>query len=380
MKTNSKILEKKIICLGIEGSANKIGVGIVDSDGKILSNPRKTFITPPGQGFRPKETAEHHRIHILTILRKALDEANLSLKDIDLFTYTKGPGMAQPLSVGALVIRTLAQIYNKPIVGVNHCIGHIEMGRLVTKAKNPTILYVSGGNTQVIAYADNRYRIFGETIDLAVGNLLDKFERIINLSNDPAPGYNIEQMAKNGKNYIELPYVVKGMDVSLSGILSFMEDICNKNKNLQKKRKRDNNKNNNKNNSNNNNNKAEKIVDNISSEIKEDKLIEIIENKKNENNDNIILQEEVELDLQTNTKEDLCYSLQETVFSMLIEITERAMAHTNSSEVLLVGGVGCNLRLQEMMGIMAKERNGIVCAMDDSYCIDNGAMIAYAGI
>jgi N6-L-threonylcarbamoyladenine synthase len=147
--------------------------------------------------------------------------------------------MAQPLSVGALVVRTLAQMYNKPIVGVNHCIGHIEMGRLSTNATNPTILYVSGGNTQVIAYSEKRYRIFGETIDIAIGNCLDRFARLINLSNDPAPGYNIEQLAKNGSNYIELPYVVKGMDVSFSGILSFMEDLINnKKRNIQLNKKR----------------------------------------------------------------------------------------------------------------------------------------------
>jgi N6-L-threonylcarbamoyladenine synthase len=232
-------MKKNIIALGIEGSANKIGVGIVNNKGEILSNPRKTFITPPGQGFRPKETADHHRKELLGILKDALEIANIKLDqvgnqfiELDVFCYTKGPGMAQPLSVGALVIRTLAQIYNKPIVGVNHCIGHIEMGRLATNAIDPTILYVSGGNTQVIAYSEKRYRIFGETIDIAIGNCLDRFARLINLSNDPAPGYNIEQLAKLGSNYIELPYVVKGMDVSFSGILSFMEDLVyNKKKN-----------------------------------------------------------------------------------------------------------------------------------------------------
>ena len=80
------------------------------------------------------------------------------------------------------------------------------------------------------------------------------------------------------------------------------------------------------------------------------------------------------------TKEDFCYSLQETLFAMLVEIIERAMAHTNSNQVLIVGGVGCNLRLQEMMNQMVKDRGGSMCGMDDRYCIDNGAMIAYAGI
>src|SRR5690606_6377333 len=140
--------------------------------------------------------------------------------------------------IGALVIRTLSLMYNKPIVGVNHCIGHIEMGRLVTNALNPTILYVSGGNTQVIAYSEQRYRIFGETIDIAVGNCLDRFARLVGLSNDPSPGYNIEQCAKNGKNYISLPYTVKGMDVSFTGIVSFRQGLLSKKKNLKTKTKR----------------------------------------------------------------------------------------------------------------------------------------------
>ena len=137
--------------------------------------------------------------------------------------------MGPPLSIGALVARTLSLLHDIPIVGVNHCIGHIEMGRIVTGFKNPISLYVSGGNTQVIAYSNKRYRIFGETIDIAVGNCLDRFARLINLSNDPCPGYNIEQMALKGKKYVELPYVVKGMDMSFSGLLSYMEDLVRKN-------------------------------------------------------------------------------------------------------------------------------------------------------
>ena len=136
-----------MIALGIEGSANKIGVGIVKSDGSILANPRRTHFGPPGSGFLPKETAAHHREKVIEVIKEALEEAGLTLKQIDVFCYTKGPGMAQPLSVGALVTRTLAQLYNKPIIGVNHCVAHVEMGRLVTGADNPTVLYVSGGNS-----------------------------------------------------------------------------------------------------------------------------------------------------------------------------------------------------------------------------------------
>lgn len=300
-----------VVAIGFEGSANKLGIGIV-RDGKILANCRRTYITPPGEGFLPKETAAHHQENIHEVLQEAIDQSGLSPKDIDVVCYTKGPGMGAPLTVCATVARTVAMLWKKPILGVNHCIGHIEMGRLITKAKNPTVLYVSGGNTQIIAYSRKRYRIFGETIDIAVGNCLDRFARVLKLSNAPSPGFNIEQMAKGGKKYLHLPYCVKGMDVSFSGILSYMED----------------------------------------------KIDEL---------------------LKEYTPEDLCFSLQETVFAMLVEITERAMAHCSSDEVLIVGGVGCNERLQEMMGIMCKERNAKVFATDERFCIDNGVMIAYAG-
>lgn len=299
--------------IGLEGSANKIGIGII-RDGEVLSNPRATYITPPGEGFQPSETAKHHRQHVLRLTKQALEEAKVEPKDLDAICYTKGPGMGAPLLTVALVARTLSQLWNKPIIGVNHCIGHIEMGRLITGARNPTVLYVSGGNTQVISYENKRYRIFGETIDIAVGNCLDRFARCLKLSNDPSPGYNIEQAAKRGTKYFELPYCVKGMDVSFSGLLSFIES------------------------------RAPQLL------------------KKAE-----------------YTPEDLCYSLQETVFAMLVEITERAMAHCNSSEVLIVGGVGCNLRLQEMMAKMCEERGAHLFATDERFCIDNGAMIAQAG-
>ena len=129
--------KEKLYCLGIEGSANKIGVGIVDQNSQILSNPRETFITPQGTGFLPRETAEHHRAQVHTLIIKALKEAKLTMEDIGLIAYTKGPGMGGPLSVGALVGRTLSLMFNIPIVGVNHCIAHIEMGRLATGIHNP---------------------------------------------------------------------------------------------------------------------------------------------------------------------------------------------------------------------------------------------------
>lgn len=153
---------------------------------------QQTFIS----GFQPRFTAAHHRSRIVELTKEALKIAGLKPEEIDVICFTKGPGMGAPLVSVALVSRTLALLWNKPIVGVNHCIGHIEMGRLVTGAENPTLLYVSGGNTQIIAYSEKKYRIFGETIDIAIGNCLDRFARVLKLSNDPSPGYNIEQLAK----------------------------------------------------------------------------------------------------------------------------------------------------------------------------------------
>ncbi|KAF5968550.1 glycoprotein endopeptidase KAE1 [Fusarium bulbicola] len=306
------------IALGCEGSANKLGIGVIlhtPTETKILSNLRDTFVSPPGTGFLPKDTAAHHRAHFVRLAREALAEAKITPKDVDCICYTKGPGMGAPLNSVAVAARALSLLWDRPLVGVNHCVGHIEMGRYITGADNPVVLYVSGGNSQVIAYAEQRYRIFGETLDIAVGNCLDRFARTLEISNDPAPGYNIEQLAKKGSKLLDIPYAVKGMDCSFSGILASADALA-----AQMKAGAD------------------------------------------------------------FTPGDLCFSLQETVFAMLVEITERAMAHVGSSQVLIVGGVGCNERLQEMMGHMARERGGSVYSTDERFCIDNGIMIAHAGL
>ena len=319
-----------MIALGLEGSANKLGVGLIlhppkGGPAKILANIRHTFVSPPGEGFLPKDTAKHHRSWVVNLVKQAILKAGVTIADISCICYTKGPGMGAPLQSVAVAARMLVLLWGKELVGVNHCVGHIEMGREITGAQNPVVLYVSGGNTQVIAYASQRYRIFGEALDIAVGNCLDRFARTLNISNDPAPGYNIEQMAKKGRHLLDLPYAVKGMDCSFSGILASVDLLAEK-------------------------------LEKSSGAWLDDTTSAVI------------------------TREDLCFSLQETVYAMLVEITERAMAHVGSNQVLIVGGVGCNERLQEMMGIMASDRGGSVYATDERFCIDNGIMIAHAGL
>lgn len=334
----------RLLALGCEGSANKLGVGVIShtlplppipSDtqpcAEVLSNIRHTYNAPAGAGFLPKDTAQHHRAQFCNVTLEALRRAGVTRPrdEIDCVAFTGGPGMGAPLTSVAVAARTLALLWGKEddMVGVNHCVGHIEMGRSITGAANPVVLYVSGGNTQVIAYAEQKYRIFGEALDIAVGNCLDRFARTIMIPNDPAPGYNIEQLARKATGDVlhDLPYAVKGMDCSFSGILAKVDDL------------------------------AAQMLAGRKVTTAEGKAVEI-------------------------TKEDLCFSLQETVFAMLVEITERAMAHVGSQQVLIVGGVGSNLRLQEMMGAMARDRGGSVYATDERFCIDNGIMIAHAGL
>lgn len=295
-----------MICIGIEGTAEKTGVGIVDSSGEILASVGNPLIPETG-GIHPREAAEHHAQNIVPLLKDALTQSNLKISDIDLIAFSRGPGLGPALRTVATAARSLSLALKVPIIGVNHCIGHVEIGRLTTGAKDPLTLYVSGGNSQIIAFDHGRYRVFGETLDIALGNCLDQFARSVDLGHPGGP--KIEELAKEAGDYIELPYTVKGMDLSFSGLLTAAI-------------------------------------------------------RKYEGGEAL---------------EDVCYSLQETAFSMVAEITERALAHSKKNEVMLCGGVAANSRLREMISIMTKEHYAEFYQPPIEYCGDNGAMIAWMG-
>lgn len=206
-----------MICLGIEGTAEKTGIGIVDSDGNILATCGDQLYPEVG-GIHPREAANFHAEHIVPLIKDALNESNLSLNDIDLVSFSKGPGLGPALRTVATAARSLSQNINVPLIGVNHCIGHVEIGKLTTGAKDPVTLYTSGGNTQIISYETGRYRIIGETLDIAIGNCLDQFSRDVGLGHPGGP--IVEKHAENTDETVELPYIVKGMDLSFSGILT----------------------------------------------------------------------------------------------------------------------------------------------------------------
>ncbi len=297
-----------MICLGIESTAHTFGVGIINDKGKVLANVKDSFTTETG-GIVPFKAAQHHIDVVDKVLFNALEKAKLKFKDIDLVSFSQGPGIGQCLRIGAFTARLLSQKLKIPVVPVNHAIAHLEIGKLLTEAKSPVLLYVSGANTQVIAFEGGKYRVFGETLDQGVGNFLDAFARYIGLGFPGGP--KLYELSLKSKNYIELPYIVKGMDVSFSGLLT----------NLKQK-----------------------------------------------------------YDSGKYKIEDLAFSLQEAVFAMLVEVSERAMAHTGKQELVLGGGVACNKRLQEMCRIMCEERGAKFFVPPNEFLVDNGLMIAWLGI
>ncbi len=306
--TSQTIRQLMKYCLGIETTAHTFGASVVTFDGDILSNVKDSYTSKVG-GMIPAKVAEHHVEVCDSILKNALAKARVAMHDINVVAFSQGPGIGHSLNIGTWCARALSMNHKKPLIGVNHCIAHLEIGRLITKAKDPVLLYVSGANTQVIAYDGGKYRIFGETLDIGVGNFLDSFARDMGLGFPGGP--LIYELAKKGKNYVELPYSVKGMDVSFGGILT---------------------------------NLKHKVMSG---------------NYK---------------------KEDLAFSAQETVFAMLLEVSERAIAHCEKKELVLGGGVACNLRLQEMAKAMCNGHGWKCYVLPNEYNVDNAAMIAWTGI
>ncbi|MBN2094866.1 MAG: tRNA (adenosine(37)-N6)-threonylcarbamoyltransferase complex transferase subunit TsaD [Candidatus Aenigmarchaeota archaeon] len=295
--------------LGIESTAHTFGIGVADGETKeILADERVSY--RPESGIIPAECARFLKENSSAVLENLEKRANLS--EIDIVAVSVGPGLPPSLSFGLDFARGLAKTLGKPLYGVNHCRAHIDVGVFLTGCTDPVVLYVSGGNTQVIYYNDG-YRVLGETQDIGIGNAIDKLGRIMGLKFPAGP--KIEQMAKSGK-FIQLPYSVKGMDLNFSGILS---DCVRRLGSLDK-------------------------------------------------------------DSLEQGYADLSYSFQEVCFSMLTEVTERAMAAMNKRELLLVGGVAQNRRLQEMLELMCAERGARLFAVPKEYAGDNGPMIAVSAL
>jgi N6-L-threonylcarbamoyladenine synthase len=223
------------LCLGIESTAHTFSCSVVEfrRRGRILSDVRNVYRPPEGSGIHPREASRHHAEFSAGVLREALGDASITIRDVDAIAYSAGPGLGPCLRVGAIVARSLSAYYNKPLVPVNHAVGHLDLGMLLTGADAPLVLLVSGGHCMILALSDRRWRVFGETLDITVGQLLDQFGREMGFAS-PC-GARIEKLAVQSDRYVPLPYVVKGNDVSYSGLLTAskkavkehkLEDIC----------------------------------------------------------------------------------------------------------------------------------------------------------
>ncbi|MGQ0536896.1 MAG: bifunctional N(6)-L-threonylcarbamoyladenine synthase/serine/threonine protein kinase [Methanobacteriota archaeon] len=291
----------------MEGTAHTLGVGVVDDAANVLANEIRAVRTESG-GIHPREAANHHADVAPEAIQAALAAAKVSPREIDLVAFSQGPGLGPCLRTAATAARAFALAARRPIVGVNHCVAHLEIGRALTPAKDPVMMYVSGGNTQIIAYTEGKYRVFGETLDIGIGNMLDKFARHLGLGFPGGP--EIEKLAAaSSDRFLPLPYTAKGMDIAFSGLLTTATGLS-----------------------------AREPVP------------------------------------------DVCFSLQETAFAMVNEVTERALAHTEKDDVLLAGGVARNARLQEMTRRMAEDRGAKSFVPRKDVLIDNGAMIAWTGL
>lgn len=319
------------IILGIEGTAWNLSAAIVNEE-DVIVDVTHTY-KPATGGIHPREAAQHHAAHVGEVideLFRLFEEKGYSKNNIDAVAFSKGPGLGPCLRIVGTAARMIALMIEKPLVGVNHCVAHIEVGLWKTEATDPITLYVSGANSQVLAYEENKpgkgaYRVFGETLDIGLGNSLDKFARSAGL---PHPGGPlVEKYAKEATEYIDLPYTVKGMDFFFSGLSTAASRVLKENKNRSK-------------------------TDQAQNETEQDETF----------------------------LSNICYSYQETAFAMAVEVTERALAHTGKNEVLLAGGVGANSRLREMLEQMCADRGAKFFVPEKKFMGDNGAMIAYTGL
>jgi universal protein Kae1 len=296
-----------MIVLGIESTAHTASVGIVDESAKVLGLASAMY-RPEAGGIHPREAANHHVDRLPGLVAEAVAAAKVSPGEIDAVSFAQGPGLGPCLRAGATVARTLSLLWERPLVPVNHCVAHVEIARVTSGLDDPLLLYASGGNTQVILYGAGRYRVLGETLDIGIGNFLDKLW--IALGGSFPGGPALEAEALRGAALLPLPYSVHGMDVAFSGILTAT---------LAHHR-------------------------------------------------------------AGASRPDLAYSVENTAYGMLTEITERALAHRRKRDVVLGGGVACNERLRSMVRSMVEARGGTAFAPTRSLCVDNGAMIAWTGL
>ena len=311
--------------LGIETSCDETGVAIYDEEKGLIANQLHTQIALHADygGVVPELASRDHIRKLAPLLQAALQEANLTAKDIDGVAYTCGPGLVGALLVGSTVARSLAYAWNVPAIGIHHMEGHLLAPML---EENPPhfpfmALLVSGGHTQLVRVDGvGRYELLGESIDDAAGEAFDKTAKLLGL--DYPGGAALARLASNGTpNRFAFPRPMTdrpGLDFSFSGLKTFAANTLHQ-----------------------------------------------------------VMQEEGELAEQS--KADIAYAFQEAVVDTLAIKCKRALKQTGLKRLVIAGGVSANKQLRQTLAELMQQLGGQVFYPQPQFCTDNGAMIAYAG-
>ena len=311
--------------LGIETSCDETGVAIYDEEKGLIANQLHTQIALHADygGVVPELASRDHIRKLAPLLQAALQEANLTAKDIDGVAYTCGPGLVGALLVGSTVARSLAYAWNVPAIGIHHMEGHLLVPML---EENPphfpfVALLVSGGHTQLVRVDGvGRYELLGESIDDAAGEAFDKTAKLLGL--DYPGGAALARLASNGTpNRFAFPRPMTdrpGLDFSFSGLKTFAANTLHQ-----------------------------------------------------------VIKEEGELTEQS--KADIAYAFQEAVVDTLAIKCKRALKQTGLKRLVIAGGVSANKQLRQTLAELMQQLGGDVFYPQPQFCTDNGAMIAYAG-
>ena len=302
------------IILGIESSCDETSIAII-KDGELLSNVVATQIEMHQKygGVMPELASRLHCENAIFVLNEALEKANITLDQVDAFAFTRGPGLIGALHIGMQVAKTLAVLYNKPLIPVHHLAAHIYANEFVKPLIFPALsIVVSGGNTEfVYMKEDMDFEIIGETRDDAIGECFDKVARTLGL---PYPGgIPIDKLSKEGQHTYKLPVPLHddSLNFSYSGLKTAVLNLVN--------------------------------------------------NEQAKGNEICVA--------------DLCRSFQDTAIGMIMDRLERAIKRYDIKQVVLAGGVSANSYLREQMHKRLDGTN-IDLIVPPIWCTtDNAAMI-----
>ena len=309
---------KDVLILAIESSCDETSMSIVKNGKDVLSIVVNTQISTHEKfgGVVPEIASRMHTENITMVLDETLKKANVSMDDISAIAVTYGPGLMGSLLVGVEAAKTIAYVYKKPLIAVNHMAGHIYANNIENTMEFPILaLVVSGGHTDLVYMEDDyKFEVLGSTLDDAIGETYDKVARVLDLKYPGGP--NVEKLAAQGQPTYKLPIPMNdnSLNMSFSGLKS--------------------------------------------------SIINLVHNETQRGN--------------TITKEDLAASFQTVAIDELTRKLSLALKKVNVNQVIIAGGVSANQYLRKKVAKLLENTNIKLLVPSMIYCTDNGAMIGAA--